>query len=176
MPCIVVEPILFSFFVLVFIAIVLSRLSATRRAALVSLGTGMICSIILEIVNERIFAGRGTVYQCTLARFFPFHFPIAIVCFGGAYALVIATFAWFIACHFFPGRGRRATNWLYAVLVALFTVSALGCENAGVALGYWRHLRATDISLIYQYIYCFYAAFTLPAAAAFRIAHASTKR
>jgi hypothetical protein len=167
MICTVVEPIIFVLFAGAMAVVRFGFPPFMRQSAVAAILTGMGCSILLEMVNERWFAGQGTVYSGTLVPLWPFRFPVAIVCLTGLFALCIG-YAVYRLTRRLPVRRRSPLFWaLFLVTVAALNLSSLPLEHAGVALGYWGHLRANDLSAIYPYVYLFYLAVSLPAAAAF---------
>jgi len=127
---------------------------------------GMLCSVILEIVNERLFAGQGTVYTDVLLPFRPFQFPVAIVLLTGLYAASLGCISHRVSLLVAP----RHIVVRFAIVVgatAILNLASLGIEHAGIAVGWWRHQRAADLSRIYGPIYLFYSAAALPAALVF---------
>jgi hypothetical protein len=128
----------------------------------------MASSVVLEIVNERVFSGQGTVYPCTLLPLWPMEFPVAIVLATGLYALLVAVGA-SQAVRFVPPRHGAVRLIVLTVATLLLNILSLAMEHAGVAVGYWSHLRAADLSRIYPQIYLFYLTAALPASLLFFI-------
>ncbi|HSA33703.1 MAG TPA: hypothetical protein P5077_08260 [bacterium] len=137
-----------------------------KKALGAAFAVGTTCSILLEIVNERWFAGQGAVYPCAVLPLWPFEFPIAIVLMTGLYAALIA----YAACRVADATplSRFGTRLVLAITAAaVLNLLSIAVEHAGVAAGYWRHLRATELSRIYPFVYLFYAAASLPATVVF---------
>lgn len=137
-----------------------------KKAWGAAFAVGAACSILLEIVNERWFAGQGAIYPRTLLPLRPFEFPVAIVLMTALYAALLGYAACRVARALSPDRAAVRLVILVVAAAALNLLS-LGVEHAGVALGYWRHLRAAELSRIYPFVYIFYGAAALPAAVVF---------
>lgn len=167
MACLFVEPaIVLCFFGLLLFVWRGSTGVHIRRAWGAAFAVGAVCSVLLEIVNERWFAGQGAVYPCTFLPLWPFEFPVAIVLMTGLYAAIIAYASCRVGSAFsFSPVGARLT--LAIVAAAFFNLLSIGVEHGGIATGYWRHLRATELLRIYPFVYLFYGAASLPATGAF---------
>lgn len=110
-------------------------------------------SIILEIVNERVFAGQGTYYPASLLFFPGFKFPVAIVLLSVFYCCTL-NFAAFKISNL--SAKRLVSLLIFAVSIFTLNLFSLAIEKAGLASGYWLPRYHGEMSLIYGSIYLFY--------------------
>ncbi len=169
-----IELFVFLFFGATLLFLFLFGRAPAKKAFLTALGAGSLLSVILEIINERWFAGQGTVYPVVALRFYPFDFPVAIVLFTGMYAALVAWSAWRLS-NLFPTQSlvlRCLTSLFWTMLLNL---SSIGIEHLGVLSGWWRHQRAIELSTIYPFIYLFYGVAAFPATLLFTVSNRERK-
>lgn len=112
-----------------------------------------LASTVLEIVNERVFAGQGTYYPASLLLFPGFAFPTAIVLLSVFYCCIVNLAALKISKL---SADRRISLLIFAVSLAALNLFSLAIEKAGLASGYWLPRYHGEMSLIYGSIYLFY--------------------
>ena len=116
-------------------------------------------SIILEIVNERVFAGQGTYYPASLLFFPGFKFPVAIVLLSVFYCCTL-NFAAFKISNL--SAKRHVSLLIFAVSIFTLNLFSLAIEKAGLASGYWMARYTAGMAAIYGPVYLFYLAVVIP--------------
>jgi len=112
-----------------------------------------LASTVLEIVNERVFAGQGTYYPASILFFPGFAFPVAIVLLSVFYCCIVNLAAMKISKL---SADRRVSLLVFAVSLAALNLFSLAIEKAGLSTGYWLPRYRSEMSLIYGSIYLFY--------------------
>ncbi len=115
-------------------------------------------SIILEIVNECVFAGQGTYYPASLLLFPGFAFPVAIVFLSVFYCCFLN----FTAFKISDLSAKKPVSLLiFSVSVFVLNLLSLAIEKAGLASGYWLPRYNAGMAAIYGPVYLFYLAVLL---------------
>ena len=115
-------------------------------------------SIILEIVNERVFAGQGTYYPASLLLFPGFEFPVAIVLLSVFYCCILNLTALKISDL---SAKKTVSLLIFTVSVFVLNLLSLAIEKAGLASGYWMARYNAGMAAIYGPVYLFYLAVLL---------------
>ncbi len=123
-----------------------------------SLTASAVSSLLLEVINEKVFGSVGTYYPGSL-MFLPFFkFPIAIIFLSVFYAGVI-NFVSLKISGFFVNKYVSIS----AFLISVFSLNSISIyvEKAGIYSGYWVHRQPAGISVIHGYVYLFYLSIVL---------------
>lgn len=121
----------------------------------------LVSTLVVECVNEFVFAGEGTYYPHSLL-YFPFtDFTVGIVLLGTLYAV----FLHYLSTLISGWLKLEKIVWKYLIYLVLLLFS-IPFELSGLYLGYWKLQKGIPKdSHLYFYltsVYIFYLVFTLP--------------